>query len=136
MDPCRLYSDRFARVRWQFSSIDGRGHAASVRLRSSFTSWTPLLSSSIYELERLAQVPNKFQFPLFETFHWYAAKAFYEELRGTVGVNAPSLLFHRCLAGNESNSASLNPITQHACESMLHYMSKWLSMDKRVRNEP
>jgi len=36
---------------------------------------------SIYELERLAQVPHKFQFPLFETFHWFAAKIFYEELK-------------------------------------------------------
>jgi hypothetical protein len=39
---------------------------------------------SIYELERLAQVPHKFQFPLFETFHWYAAKTFYEELKGKI----------------------------------------------------
>ncbi|CAF2126855.1 unnamed protein product [Rotaria magnacalcarata] len=69
----------------------------------------------IYELERFAQVPNKFQFPLFETFHWYAAKTFYEELK-------------EC---NESNSSIINPITQHACESILHYMSKWVSADKR-----
>ncbi|CAF4088763.1 unnamed protein product [Rotaria sp. Silwood2] len=74
----------------------------------------------IYELERLAQVPNKFQFPLFETFHWYAAKIFYEELK-------------QC---NESNSLIINPITQQACESIIHYMSKWLSDDKRyqIRN--
>ncbi|CAF3420939.1 unnamed protein product [Rotaria sp. Silwood1] len=74
----------------------------------------------IYELERLAQVPNKFQFPLFETFHWYAAKTFYEELK-------------QC---NESDSLIINPITQQACESIIHYMSKWLSADKRyqIRN--
>ncbi|CAF2086066.1 unnamed protein product [Rotaria magnacalcarata] len=71
----------------------------------------------IYELERFAQVPNKFQFPLFETFHWYAAKTFYEELK-------------EC---NESNSSIINPITQHACESILHYMSKWVSADKRYQ---
>ena len=36
---------------------------------------------SIYEMERHAQVPHKFQYPLFETFHWYAAKTFYDELK-------------------------------------------------------
>ncbi|CAF1389389.1 unnamed protein product [Didymodactylos carnosus] len=36
----------------------------------------------VYELERMAQVPHKFQFPLFETFHWYAAKHYYDEIRG------------------------------------------------------
>jgi hypothetical protein len=74
----------------------------------------------IYELERLAQVPHKFQFPLFETFHWYAAKTFYEELKQS----------------NESGSLLINSITQQACESILHYMSKWLSTDKRyqIRN--
>ncbi|CAF1278220.1 unnamed protein product [Adineta ricciae] len=71
----------------------------------------------IYELERLAQVPHKFQFPLFETFHWYAAKAFYEELK-------------EC---NDSGSLTVNPITQQACESILHYMGKWLSADKRYQ---
>ncbi|CAF1060677.1 unnamed protein product [Rotaria sordida] len=71
----------------------------------------------IYELERLAQVPNKFQFPLFETFHWYAAKTFYEELK-------------QC---NETNALIINPITQQASESIIHYMSKWLSVDKRYQ---
>ncbi|UJR27129.1 hypothetical protein I4U23_008428 [Adineta vaga] len=71
----------------------------------------------IYELERLAQVPHKFQFPLFETFHWYAAKTFYEELK-------------EC---NEAGLLTINPITQQASESILHYMSKWLSADKRYQ---
>jgi len=74
----------------------------------------------IYELERLAQVPNKFQFPLFETFHWFAAKTFYDELKES----------------NEKNSLTINPISQQAAESILHYMSKWLINDKRyqIRN--
>ncbi|CAF3589268.1 unnamed protein product [Adineta steineri] len=71
----------------------------------------------IYELERHAQVPHKFQFPLFETFHWYAAKTYFEELK-------------EC---NESDSLLINPITQQACESILHYMNKWLSTDKRYQ---
>lgn len=34
---------------------------------------------------------------------------------------------------NEKNSSTINPITQQAAESILHYMSKWLINDKRVR---
>ncbi|CAF1065607.1 unnamed protein product [Rotaria sordida] len=74
----------------------------------------------IYELERLAKVPLKFQYPLFETFHWYAAKIFYEQLR-------------EC---NDLNSSTINPITQQACESIIYHMNRWLTNDKRyqIRN--
>ena len=46
-----------------------------------FTPSKAFIHFSIYELERLAQVPHKFQFPLFETFQWYAAKTFYDEFK-------------------------------------------------------
>ncbi len=38
-------------------------------------------------MERLAQVAHKFKYPLFETFHWYAAKTFYDELRGNIQLS-------------------------------------------------
>ena len=69
-------------IRWAWTCNFGTPPLIDLHLNHA------LLSSSIYELERLAQVPNKFQFPLFETFHWYAAKSFYEELRGT-RLNSP-----------------------------------------------
>ncbi|CAF3954146.1 unnamed protein product [Rotaria sp. Silwood2] len=74
----------------------------------------------IYELECLAKVPQKFKYPLFETFHWYAAKNFYEKLR-------------EC---NDLNSSAINHIIQQASESILYHMNRWLTMDKRyqIRN--
>jgi len=51
------------------------------------------LFNSIYELEQLAQVPQKFKYPLFETFHWYAAKYFYDELHGQYKYILSSLIY-------------------------------------------
>jgi len=94
-----------------------------------------LFSYRIYELERLAQVPNKFQFPLFETFHWYAAKSFYDEIKSKLRNHFHFVIYSRQhLEANESRS-SVSPITQQACESIFHYMSKWLANDKRVRTQ-
>jgi hypothetical protein len=91
---------------------------------------------SIYDFERLAQVPHKFKFPLFETFHWFAAKAFYEELKGKNHIIL-YLFFHKSvsLACNEPASTTINSITLHASESILVHMSQWLSTDKRVSEE-
>ncbi|CAF1567101.1 unnamed protein product [Rotaria sp. Silwood1] len=74
----------------------------------------------IYELERLAKVPQKFKYPLFETYHWYAAKFFYEKLR-------------EC---NDLNSSIINPVIQQASESIIYHMNRWLTIDKRyqIRN--
>ena len=82
MDSRCVHSDGFVGLRRKFSSIDERRHATSVRLDEIFRLAMFRFRFRIYELERLAQVPNKFQFPLFETFHWYAAKWFYDELKG------------------------------------------------------
>ena len=71
----------------------------------------------------------------------YAAKTFYEELKGSVlavlwlvllFIYQCILLSHLFLECNDSGSLTVNPITQQACESILHYMGKWLSADKRV----
>ncbi|CAF4126639.1 unnamed protein product [Rotaria magnacalcarata] len=74
----------------------------------------------IYELERLAKVPHKFKYPLFETYHWYAAKHFYDKLRKY----------------NHLNSSAINPILQQASESIVYNMNRWLTIDKRyqIRN--
>ena len=86
MDSCGIYSDRFTCFWWEFSAIDGGRYATSVS-EIQLPTENVNVYFSIYELERLAQVPNKFQFPLFETFHWYAAKTFYEELKGSSDSN-------------------------------------------------
>ncbi|CAF3224262.1 unnamed protein product [Rotaria socialis] len=74
----------------------------------------------IYELERLAKVPHKFKYPLFETYHWYAAKHFYDKLREY----------------NHLNSSAISPILQQASESIIYNMNRWLTVDRRyqIRN--
>ena len=129
--PIRSSSAAIFFNRWVWTCNSGRFSLWTVEFDRSFR-------SRIYELERLAQVPHKFQFPLFETFHWYAAKSFYEELKGT---SSHSILLkpntrHCFTATNESSVFVSNPITQQACESMVHYMNKWLINDKRVSLTP
>ncbi|CAF4384046.1 unnamed protein product [Rotaria socialis] len=81
---------------------------------------TILLPPGIYELERLAKVPHKFKYPLFETYHWYAAKYFYDKLREY----------------NHLNSSAISPILQQASESIIYNMNRWLTVDRRyqIRN--
>lgn len=50
----------------------------------------------IYEIEKKLKTPAKFQYPGFETIHWFAAKRLLKEVKdlNSEGRKCPRLLLH------------------------------------------